>query len=195
VRVTARGKTQKEAVDLLVPVVEACHQRLGDLIYGEGQKSLEENVFYYLKKYNKTLAVAESLTGGMLTGRLVNVPGMSQCLREGLIPYTSEAKIRQLGISGELIEKYGPVSEETVGEMARRVASLSGADIGIAVTGWAGPSDDPEQPTGLIWMGLCMDGFTRTQKVVFSGDRNRIRFYAANMTLCWFLKVIKEKNE
>jgi len=130
-----------------------------------------------------------------LTARLVNVPGMSRCLLEGLVPYTNKAKARQLGIPEALIEKYGPVSEETVTEMARSVASLSGADIGIGVTGWAGPSDDPAQPTGLIWMGLCMDGTIRTQKVVFSGDRNRIRFYAANMTLCWLLKMIKEKIE
>ncbi len=195
VRVTARGSTQEEAEGLLQPVIEACHQRLGDLIYGEGLKSLEETVFYYLNKCNKTIAVAESLTGGMLTARLVNVPGMSTFLLEGLVPYTNRAKVRQLGIPRELIEKHGPVSEETVTQMASAVASLSGADIGIGVTGWAGPSDDPEQPVGLIWMGLTMNGSTKTRKIIFSGDRNRIRFFAANMTLCWLLKTIKEQIE
>jgi len=193
VRVTARGNTEEEAAALLVPVVEECHQRLGELIYGEGHKSLEDNVFFYLKKLNKTLAVAESLTGGMVTARLVNVPGMSKYLLEGVIPYTNEAKVRQLGISADLIEKYGPVSEEVVIEMARSVALLSGADIGIGVTGWAGPGEKPEQPTGLIWMSLSINGITYTRKIVFSGERNRIRFFAGNMTLCWLLKKLKER--
>lgn len=192
VRVTARGHTEEEAGALLAPVVQACYQQLGELIYGEGHDSLEENVFYCLDKLNKTLAVAESLTGGMITARLVNVPGISKHLLEGIIPYTNEAKIRRLGISADLIEQYGPVSAEIATEMARTVASMSGADIGVGVTGWAGPGENPEQPTGLIWMSLSVNGISSSRKIVFSGDRNRIRFFAANMTLCWLLKTIKE---
>lgn len=192
VRVTARGHTAEEAAALLAPVVKECHQRLGELIYGEGHDSLEENVFFYLNKLNKTLAIAESLTGGLVTARLVNVPGISKYLLEGVVPYTNEAKIRRLGISADLIEKHGPVSEEVAMEMARSVASMSGADIGVGVTGWAGPDKQPEQPAGLIWMSLSVNGITISRKIVFSGDRNRIRFFAANMTLCWLLKTIKE---
>lgn len=195
VRVTARGKTVKEAAALLTPVIEVCYERLGDLIYGEGQENLEENVFYYLKKHKKTLTVAESLTGGLLTARLVNVPGISQYLLEGLVPYTNEAKVRQLGITMEFIDRYGPVSKEVVAEMAKAAASKSGADIGLGVTGWAGPSDDPKKPAGLIWMGISMEGTTITRKMVFSGDRTRVRFYAANITLCWLLKTLKERFE
>ncbi|SMP42800.1 competence/damage-inducible protein A [Anoxynatronum buryatiense] len=194
VRITARAETEETAEKLLSPVAEACREALGELVYGQGDASLEETIFLILRQRNLTMAVAESLTGGLLTGRLVNVPGMSACLLEGLIPYTNQAKIRQLGIEPDKLEAFGPVSSEIAEEMARRVAQISGADIGLAVTGWAGPSQDPSEPVGLIWMGLHLGGETLTQRISFGGDRNRIRFFAANMALCWLLRELKKAD-
>ena len=191
VRVTARAESQAKAAEMLAPVVEQCQERLGELIYGMDEGNLEEKIYDLLRRHQMTLAVAESLTGGLLTARLVNVPGMSRYLLEGLIPYTNAAKIRQLHISPDILERYGSVSEKTVRAMAEAAASLSGADIGLAVTGWAGPSEDPDQPAGLIWIGISHNGKTSARKVSFGGDRNRVRFFAANMSLCWLLQVLK----
>lgn len=188
VRITARGETKEGARELLEPVASVCYQRLGDYIYGEGERSLEENVFNYLETKNLTVAVAESMTGGMLTARLVNVPGMSRHLLGGYIPYTNRAKITQLGIPADLIDKHGPVSREVAAEMARKVADLIGSDIGIGVTGWAEPAQNREQQVGLAWIGLHVQGKTTTRRVLLPGDRNRNRSLTANMALCWLLK-------
>lgn len=194
VRVTARAETEAMAALRLEPVVEACIRQLGDAVYGEGEASLEESIYQLLINQNLTIAVAESLTGGLLTARLVNVPGMSRVLLEGLIPYTIQGKIRQLGLSAELIQEEGPVSSGVTGEMARAAAEISGARIGLAVTGWAGPAERADDPVGLIWIGFHRDGETRTRKVTFTGDRNRIRFFAANMSLCWLLQELKSES-
>jgi len=193
VRITARADTEEEAEILLLPTVEACKEALGDLVYGQGEASLEENIFMLLRQQRLTMAVAESLTGGLLTARLVNVPGMSACLLEVFIPYTNQAKIRQLGIEADELEAYGPVSSEMAAAMARKAAEISGAVVGLSVTGWAGPSSNPAEPAGLIWMGLHLAGQTTTRQVTFGGDRNRIRFFAANMALCWLLQILKKQ--
>jgi nicotinamide-nucleotide amidase len=147
-----------------------------------------------LKEKGLTLSVAESVTGGLICSRLVNVPGMSQCLLEGQISYTNQAKIRQLNIQPDRLQKYGPVSPEIASDMAYGSASVSGADIGLSVTGWAGPADDPKGQTGLIWMGMYINSESSVKKIIFSGDRNQIRFFAANMALCWLLNILKDRR-
>ena len=195
VRITARAEKQDTAMEMLEPVVDACKKELGTLVYGMGEQNLEETIFAQLQSKSSTLAIAESLTGGMLTARLVNVPGMSKCLTEGLIPYSNESKIRLLGIPEKVLMRHGPVSEEIAGLMAQNVAEQSKATIGLAVTGWAGPDSLPEQLPGLIWMGLYMNRTVKTRKVTFGGDRNRLRFIASNMALCWLLQELRNEAQ
>jgi nicotinamide-nucleotide amidase len=192
VRITARASTEEAAEELLKPVVSESRERLGTLVYGDTEETLECAVYRLLHEKQLTLSIAESITGGLLCGRMTNVPGISAYLLEGLIPYTNAAKIRQLGISPERLNEFGPVSEEIAYDMARAVAGISGSSIGLSVTGWAGPSVDPMKPAGLIWFGLHMNHVTLTQKMMFSGERNRIRYFAANMALCWLLRELNK---
>ncbi len=194
VRVTARADSVEAAEFLLEPVVNEIHQLLGALIYAEGELSLEGNLYQLLTEKRLTLSVAESMTGGLICARLVNVSGMSSCLKEGMITYGVESKIRQLDVDPSLIEKHGVVSKETALAMARGAANASGTDIGLAVTGWA-EAGEADAEAGLMWIGLFMKGNQRAKRVKFSGNRNRIRFYGANMALCWLLQHIKNDTD
>lgn len=188
VRITARADTEESADTLLRPLVETCRQRLDPAVYGTGDKELEEMLYDQLVEQGLTIAVAESVTGGLLTGRLVNVPGMSSCLMEGVVPYTKEAKVRQLGLSMERLEQFGVVSSETAADMAKAVAERSGAQVGLSTTGTAGPDGRGSDQPGLVWLGLYMKGVTQVRRETFGGNRNQVRYFAANMALCWLLQ-------
>jgi PncC family amidohydrolase len=122
------------------------------------------------------LAVAESCTGGLLSHRLTNVPGSSTYFVGGIVAYAYEAKVRLLGVRWETLEKYGAVSRETVLEMARGVRRALAADIGIAISGIAGPGGGtPEKPVGLTWIGFSAEGVEMAQKYIWPGDRLKVK--------------------
>lgn len=191
IRVTARAESVEKAELLLKPVEKEIYSLLGSLIYAEGELSLEENVYQLMRSKGLTLSVAESMTGGLICARLVNVTGMSSCLKEGRITYGIESKIQQLGIQPSLIDKHGVVSKETAIAMAKGVAAVSGSDVGLAVTGWTDSGTDESQ-LGLMWIGLFMKGFQKATCVHLSGKRNQMRFRGTSMALCWLLQQIKE---
>ena len=180
-RLTARAKSKDEAEEMMAPILERVKEILGDVIYGVDVESLEQAVFDDLKKANKTVAFAESCTGGLTAKRLTDIPGASAVFRGGFVTYTNEAKSELLGIAPALIEEKGSVSREVALEMARAAKEKLGADIGIGITGVAGPeSDEKGNPVGTVFIGLCADEKELTREFHMKTDRTRVRIMAAN---------------
>ena len=161
-RITAKARDEEEANRLIDPVAAVLKERLGDAVYGEGETDLETVVAEQLLQKQLMLAVAESCTGGMIASNLVEYPGISAALVEGCVTYSNEAKMHRLGVKAETLEKYGAVSEETAKEMAEGIARTSGADIGVATTGVAGPESSEGKPVGLVYIAIAYKGKTDT---------------------------------
>jgi nicotinamide-nucleotide amidase len=189
-RITARAKNEESAKKLIEKVEEKIKERIGEFIYGEGETSLEEVVINKLIDKNLTIAIAESCTGGMLTSRLVNVKGASKVLIESIVAYSNEAKIKLLNVSEEILKNYSPISKECAMEMAKNIAISSGANIGLSVTGIAGPDGEmQEKPIGLIYLGLFKNGDLKYKELKLSGDRQRIR----NMATIYALDFLRRE--
>ena len=150
--------------------------------------NLEERIIKELQKRKMTLTTAESCTGGLLAGRILNVSGASAVYNEGHITYSNEAKERLLGVSHETLETYGAVSKETAAEMARGAALTARADVGLSTTGIAGPTGGtPEKPVGLVYVGCYYNGVVKVEECWFAGDReqNRNAAVTAALELLW----------
>ncbi len=183
-RITAKAKNEKEANDLINPVIDEIKNRVGKFIYGEGNTSLEEEVAKIVVDKNMTIAVAESCTGGLVSSSLINYPGISSVFMEGCVTYSNEAKISRLGVKKETLDKYGAVSKETAKEMAEGIAKNFNTNIGLSTTGIAGPQGGTdEKPVGLVYIGIYINGKTTVKKFVFSGDRQSIRVKATKTIL------------
>ncbi|MCL1795326.1 MAG: competence/damage-inducible protein A [Clostridia bacterium] len=156
--------------------------RLPDVIYAvteDPHYTMEQAAVTALIHSGKTVALAESCTGGLIAARLVNVPGASGALLEGCIPYSNEAKSRVLGVPEAVLTTHGAVSEQTARAMAEGLYARSRADICLSVTGIAGPDGGTvEKPVGLVWFGLCVRGVVSAEKRTYTGERNRIRTLA-----------------
>lgn len=190
-RITARAKDKKLAEEIIFPVENEIKKRLGEYIYGEGEKSLEEIVGEMLIERNLTISIAESCTGGMLTSKLVNYPGISKVLIEGIVAYNNDSKIKRLGVKEETLKKFGAVSKECAMEMAKGIALTSGARIGLSITGIAGPEGGSlEKPVGLVYLGLYFNGKVKYKECRLSGNRERIRLMATVNALNWIIKEI-----
>ena len=176
IRVTAAAKDKSEADALSAPVLKEIRRILGDNIYAEGDVTLEENVVGLIKQRGLTVACAESCTGGLLAARLVDCPGVSECFIEGVVCYGNESKHRRLGVKKETLDTFGAVSAETAREMAAGARGFLGADIGIAITGVAGPGGGTAaKPVGLVFIALNVNGETKIKELNLKGDRERIR--------------------
>lgn len=176
-RITAKAASEAEAFSLIEPVEAELSRRFGTAIYTDEETvTLEEAIFQLLKKYRLTLSTAESCTGGLLSGRLVNVPGISSYFKEGYVTYSNEAKEKLLGVSHQTLETFGAVSRETAAQMASGCMKAAGADIGIGITGVAGPDGGTkEKPVGLVYIGCCLKGKLTVKEFLFHGNRSRVR--------------------
>ena len=138
--------------------------------------NLAADIVKLLQQHNKTLATAESCTGGMIGATITSVPGSSEVYGFGFITYANEAKEQLLGVKHETLAAYGAVSPETAKEMAAGARKVSGADIAVAVTGIAGPGGGtPEKPVGLVYVGVATENDTKTIKLNLGGDRDQVR--------------------
>lgn len=183
-RVTAKADTTEEAEALLAPVVDKVCDMLGDDVYGVDVDSLEQVVGDLLREKGLTLAVAESCTGGLLSKRITDVPGSSAYYKGGVCSYTNEVKVNLLGVEQATLDAYTAVSEQVAGQMARGVARVLGTDIGIGITGIAGPDGGTEeQPVGLVYISIFYAGNTVTKKMQTSLGRDRVRNHAASTAL------------
>ena len=172
-RITASSDTEEEAKELLDEMTQKVYARIGEYIYGEGDdNSLEKVVVNMLCEKNMTLATCESCTGGLIGQMITKVSGASDIYKFGFITYSNEAKQKLVGVKGETLDTYTAVSEAVAKEMAEGARKISGADIAVSVTGYAGPTGEN---VGLVYIGVSDEKGTEAYRFMQSGDRERIR--------------------
>ncbi len=183
VRIYATGP-RNEALALLERTGSEIRQRLGDLIFGENDGTLEASVADLLHTKQQTIATAESCTGGLLAKLLTDVPGSSTYFLRGWVTYSNQAKTQDVNVPAALIAKHGAVSMAVAAAMAAGARERAATHWGIGITGIAGPGGGTtEKPVGLVWIALAgMDG-TLARRFIFPGERNQIRQRAAQMAL------------
>lgn len=154
-RIASKRRTLEEAEKAVNDMLDKVKERIGEYIYSYDDEELVQVVCRKLMEKGLTISSAESCTGGMFAAALTDIPGISACFNRGLVTYSNEAKMQELGVKAETLEKYGAVSEETAMEMAEGLKKVSGSDICVSVTGVAGPGGGtPEKPVGLVYIGL-----------------------------------------
>ena len=176
-RITAKAHDEEQAKAMIEPVFEKIKDVLGPYIYStEEDETLEDAIIHLLNEKGLTITTAESCTGGLLAGRLINVSGASDVYKEGFVTYSNEAKAKRLGVTQATLDTYGAVSEECAAEMARGAAMAAGTDIGVSTTGIAGPlGGTPEKPVGLVYIGIYYNGETKVIKTNVPRGRQEIR--------------------
>lgn len=180
----ATASEEKKAVKILDRTEQALRKKLGHTIFGSGEDTLEYAVSVLLNKYKKTIAVAESCTGGLVSDKLTNISGISQFFLEGVIVYSNKAKVDVLGVPEKLILKHGAVSSPVVKAMAEGIKTKALADIGVGITGIAGPTGaTPGKPVGLVYIAIADTGRARVKKCRFRGSRIDVKNFSANTAL------------
>lgn len=181
-QITAKAKSVDEAEKMIAPVMEHVMQRLGDVVYGVDVECIEESVIKLLREKGMTFSAAESCTGGDVARRFTDMPGASAFFKGGVVTYTNEAKAKLLGIDPALIEEKGAVSYEVAKAMAENVRALLGTDIGVGVTGLAGPDGDGVHEVGTVFVSLAVEGETFVKELHMGTMRTRsfIRRMAGN---------------
>ena len=173
-RIASKRATAEEAEAAVEDMIGQVRERIGEFVYSYDDVDLVRVVADLLMERGLTISAAESCTGGMFGAAMTDVPGISAVFDRSLVTYSNEAKMQELGVSAETLEKFGAVSEETAREMAEGVRRVSGSDIGVSVTGIAGPDGGTEEkPVGTVWYGLAMDGRTVTKKTVWNTRSRR----------------------
>jgi nicotinamide-nucleotide amidase len=183
VRITAKTGSAEEADRMIAPVLDDVRERLGDHVFTVEDESLEEAVVRLLTAGGRTLGLAESLTGGGLGERLTSVPGASAVFAGSAVVYAAEAKARVLGVTRETLEGPGPVSEACARELAAGARRVFATDLGLAVTGAAGPEPHGGAAPGTVWIALEGDGVAHARGVVVPGDRERVRRWTGQAAL------------
>ena len=187
-RVTALAKGEAEGLALMQPMMEQIRLRLGERLYSENGEPLPALCARLLLEQGKTLALAESCTGGLMAGALTDIPGSSKFLLEACVTYSNEAKTRRLGVTEDTLARYGAVSPECAIEMAEGMRKSAGADIALATTGIAGPDGGtPDKPVGTVYVALTSAAGTRVYPLSLWGERARIR-YTAVLNACDILR-------
>ncbi|HOM01462.1 MAG TPA: competence/damage-inducible protein A [Acetivibrio sp.] len=180
IRLTVKSMTEEEGIGEILPLQNEIASRLKDALYSTEDEELEYVASKMLLSSNITIATAESCTGGLISARLTDMPGISKVFKRGIVSYSNESKMENLGVRRETLERYGAVSSETATEMAEGVRKIASTDIGLAVTGIAGPDGGTdEKPVGLVYIAIAHDSGTYTRELRLAGNRNRIR----NMTV------------
>ena len=183
VRITAKAATAEAAERLIAPVAEEVRGRLGDDVFTTDDETLEAAVVRLLAAAGTTLACAESITGGGVGARITSVPGASEVFVGSGVVYRNEAKAAVLGVSRETLDGPGPVSEECAREMAAGSRRVFGSDLGLSLTGAAGPESHGGAPPGVIWIALDGDDVTHTRGFQVPGERDRVRRWAEQAAL------------
>ena len=176
-RVTATAQDEKEAKKLVKPMVKELKGRFGNHVYTtDSEVTLEKAVVDLLMANKLTACTVESCTGGMLSARLINVPGVSEVFKSGYVTYSNKSKRKLLGIKKNILMKHGAVSEQIAREMAKTAAILARTDVSVSTTGIAGPDGGtPEKPVGLVYIGCNVCGRITVKECHFNGNREKIR--------------------
>jgi nicotinamide-nucleotide amidase len=188
-RLSVSGGNERQA--LFARLREEVRQRLGSHVYAEGDVTLEEVVGHLLLKRGQSLALAESCTGGYISHRITRIAGSSAYYCGGAVTYANEAKVRFLGVTPTTLEKHGAVSRETALEMSRGIREKTGADIGLSVTGIAGPAGgSAAKPVGLVWISIAREHFHEARRIQFHGERERVILGASQAALNWLRRCL-----
>lgn len=190
-RVTSKGTDEamcaKKCDDM---IAEICHTPVGKFVYGF-DTDLASTVVSELIKQKKSVATAESCTGGLIAKRITDVSGSSEVFGFGAVTYSNEAKIKLLSVLEETLKAYGAVSGQTAMEMARGARALSGANVAISATGIAGPGGGTsEKPVGLVYLGVASENGVRAVKLLLKGSRDRVRLLTSQNALAEILREI-----
>ena len=172
-RITGQGKTKNEAIEQSKPLINYIHEKAKIYIYGDQKDhTLSERVGKLLIQNEKTIATAESCTGGLIANTITDIPGSSAYILGGIVSYSNSMKVKQLGVLDEDLIKFGAVSKNVALQMARGVAETTGADIGISTTGIAGPSGGSNaKPVGTVWIGYYSKKQHFAVKTLFTKHR------------------------
>ena len=193
-RPLARAKTISEADAKLARVCEAIRTRLGAVVYGEGDDTMEVVVGRLLRERGRTLAVAESCTGGLVAQKITSVAGSSDYFLGGVVAYANAAKEALLGVPRDLLAQHGAVSEPVARAMAEGVRARFGADLAVSTTGISGPGGGTaEKPVGLVFVGFADATRTHVDRFVFPFDRERHRVLTAQLALDWVRRALLDE--
>ena len=189
-RITVKAANESAADAMIEETESKLRERLGADIYGADDETLEQTLVQTLIERGLTIGLAESCAGGLIADRITDTPGCSAAFLAGVISYSNESKTRLLGVSEDILKQHGAVSGQVAEAMAQGARRAAGSDIGIGVTGIAGPGGGSEQkPVGLVYIAVSMGGKaspterTRSQEFRFSGDRRHIKQRAAQAAL------------
>jgi nicotinamide-nucleotide amidase len=185
----AKARNEAAAATGIKKIENMIRKRLKPYIYGVDKETLADNVVAALTKRKKTIAAAESCTGGLLANFITNVPGASGVFMEGVISYDNGSKVKNLGVKPETLKKYGAVSAQVAGEMAAGIQKRAQTDIGIGVTGIAGPAGATKtKPVGLVYIAIALSFPRKRESIVckrfnFLGSRAEIKHQASQAAL------------
>jgi nicotinamide-nucleotide amidase len=194
-RVTASAPTDVEAYTAIQPIVDEIKARLGVNVYGYDGETLESTVVGLLREQGKSIAAAESCTGGLIAKRITDVPNASHIFGLGIVAYANEAKVAQLGVPADLIARHGAVSPEVAVAMAQGIRRVAGADIGVSSTGVAGPGGGTvEKPVGTVDIGIVWGEQIYTERRHYLGSRADIAHRASQAALDLVRRLLIEGN-
>ena len=178
-RIASKRKTREEAMKVVDEMLEKVKEKVGEYIYSCDDEELVQVVCKKLMEKGLTLSSAESCTGGMFAAAVTDIPGISAVFQRGLVTYSNQAKMDELGVKAETLEKFGAVSKETAVEMVEGLKEVSGSDVCISVTGIAGPGGGSEEkPVGLVYIGFIYGDKKLCKKVQMRDtDRQWNRHY------------------
>jgi len=190
IRITAKYPKDEAFEDIITPVEQEIKKRLGVKVYSSDNRGLDEVVAGMLLQSGTTIAIAESCTGGLISARLTEVSGVSKIFNRGIISYSNKSKMENLKVKEETLERFGAVSREMALEMAKGIREVSKTDLGLSVTGIAGPDGGaPEKPVGLVYVALADKSDVECKELRLWGSRNRIR----NVTALHAFDIIRRK--
>ncbi len=191
-RPVARAATVEEADAKLDAVCRQIYERLGSVVYGEGDDTLPVVVGRLLRNTGQTLALAESCTGGLIAEQLTDVAGSSDYFLGAVVAYANEAKVKLLGVPEDVLAEHGAVSEPVARAMAEGARQRFGADFGLATTGISGPGGgSPDKPVGLVQIALAQESGTHAEHFLFPLDRDRHRKLCAAAGLDWVRRAVR----
>jgi len=196
-RITLRAEEDSDdrAAALLVPAFRTAEGRLREYVFSTGEVTIDEAIAALFSQLGMTLALAESCTGGMIAQRITSVSGSSSYFLEGAVTYSNAAKIRQLGVDAALLAEKGAVSGEVASVMAKGVRQAAGSDLGLAVTGIAGPDGGTDdKPVGTVFICLAAADGCWTKRFLFSGSRDEIRIITAWTALDWLRRYLVQRE-
>ena len=195
IRLAAKANSPEEAEKIMRPAEEKLREVAGEFIYSEKDESLPEVLVKTLAQKGMRISFAESCTGGMAAKMITDISGASAVLEESYVTYSNHAKHKLLGVREETLKQYGAVSSQTAHEMAVGVSKASEAQIGVGITGIAGPDGGtPEKPVGLVYAAVCMDGQVYPLELHLNGTRDKIRYNVCIKVFAEVLKRLKERG-